>query len=337
MKNNVKAIVVKNGYGLKNVTIETINIPVIRDNEVLVKVKAASLNQLDIMVAQGVFENRLPHILGSDAAGVIEQVGSNVTTLKVGDAVSTHFIQSWQSGMLKSEDLETRLGVGVQGVFAEYIVLPEKSLVKVPANLTFEEGATLSLAGLTAWNAIMNVARLKAGEIVLLQGTGGVSIFALKFAKAIGARVIILSGSDEKLVKAKELGADDVINYKTFTDWGKKIQELTGGKGVDVALEMAWTDISKTIEAMKLYGRITIVGLLGGEYTNLSALGIMLKTLSLAGVQVGSKTSFEEMNKAIELDNIRAVIDRSFPFSKFPEALAYFDKGKHFGKIVLTF
>ncbi|MBD0288625.1 MAG: NAD(P)-dependent alcohol dehydrogenase [Flavisolibacter sp.] len=222
MKRMVKVVVVKDDYGLENITLEDIEIPNILDNQVLVKVKAISLNQLDLMVAKGAFGNRLPHILGSDAVGVVEQVGSEVATLKVGDVVATHFIQGWQSGSLKSTDLDTRLGVGVQGVFAEYIALPKRSLVKVPANLTFEEAATLPMAGLTAWEAIVNAGQLKAGETVLLQGTGGVSIFALQFAKAIGAKVIILSGSDEKLDKAKMLGADEVVNYKTNPDWGKK-------------------------------------------------------------------------------------------------------------------
>lgn len=337
MEKMVKAIVLKNGYGVDNISVDSIDIPAIHDNEVLVNVKAASLNQLDLMVAKGVFENRLPHILGSDAAGVVAQVGSKVFTVKVGDVVASHFIQGWQSNKLKTSDLDTRLGVRVQGVFAQQIVLPESSLVKIPATLGFEEAATLPMAALTAWEAIVNKGELKAGETVLLQGTGGVSIFALQFAKAIGARVIILSSSDEKLNKAKLLGADETINYNDNPHWERIIHELTGGKGVDLALEMSWTDIGKTIESMKLYGRIAILGLLGGLYSNVPALGIILKSLSLVGIQVGSRASFEEMNRFIKANNIKPVIDTSFPLSQFSEALTHLGKGKHFGKIVITF
>ncbi len=337
MEKNVKAIVVKNGYGPGNIAGENIVIPAIQDNEVLVNVKAVSLNQLDLMVAKGVFENKLPHILGSDAVGIVEQVGSKVSTINIGDKVATHFIQAWQSDNLKSTDLDTRLGVGVSGVFAEYIALPESSLVKIPATLSFDEAATLPMAALTAWEAIVNKGKLQAGETVLLQGTGGVSLFALQFAKAIGARVILLSSSDEKLNKAKLLGADEIINYKSNPHWEKTTLELTGGKAVDLALEMGWKDVGKTIDSMKLYGRIAVVGLLGGLHANIPALGIMLKSLSLFGIQVGSRTSFEEMNRFIEVNNIIPVIDTSFPFSQFSEAFAHFDNGKHFGKIVIRF
>ncbi|WP_257669968.1 zinc-dependent alcohol dehydrogenase family protein [Parapedobacter tibetensis] len=332
----MKAVLIKNEYGLGNVTIEEQAIPSIRENEVLVKVNAISFNQLDLMIAKGAFGTKLPHILGSDAVGIVEQIGSDVLTLNVGDLVATHFIQSWQSGGLKPVDLKSRLGTAVQGVFSEYITLPESSLVKIPSNLTAEEASSLPIAGLTAWEAIVNAGQLKPGQTVLLQGTGGVSIFALQFAKTIGAKVIIISSSDEKLEKAKQLGADKTINYVTNPDWGKMVLELTGGKGVDLALEMSWAEIGKTIEAMKLGGRIAVVGLLGGASTNLSVFDIIQKCLSIVGVQVGSKTAFEDMNRAIEVNNMTPVIDRVFPLSELSEALTYFDEGKHFGKVVLT-
>lgn len=333
----MKSIVIKGSYGLKNVTIEEQPIPNIKENEVLKRVKSVSLNQLDLMIANGAFGTTLPHILGSDAVGVIEKVGSKVTNFQVGDVVATHFIQNWQSGDLKLLHLKNRLGTTVQGVFSEYVALPENSVVKIPKNLNAAEASTLPIAGLTAWEAIVNVGKLKPGQTVLLQGTGGVSVFALQFAKSLGAKVIITSSSDEKLERAKKLGADEIINYSKTPDWQKKVLELTDGNGVDLALEMSWADIEKTIEGMALGGKIVIIGLLGGANTNLSVFGIMQKSLSILGVQVGSKSSFEAMNKAIEINDIKPEIDKIFMLNQLSEALNYFEKGKHFGKVVLNF
>lgn len=333
----MKSIVIKGSYGLKNVTIEEQPIPNIKENEVLKRVKSVSLNQLDLMIANGAFGTTLPHILGSDAVGVIEKVGSKVTNFQVGDVVATHFIQNWQSGDLKLLHLKNRLGTTVQGVFSEYVALPENSVVKIPKNLNAAEASTLPIAGLTAWEAIVNVGKLKPGQTVLLQGTGGVSVFALQFAKSLGAKIIITSSSDEKLERAKKLGADEIINYSKTPDWQKKVLELTDGNGVDLALEMSWADIEKTIEGMALGGKIVIIGLLGGANTNLSVFGIMQKSLSILGVQVGSKSSFEAMNKAIEINDIKPEIDKIFMLNQLSEALNYFEKGKHFGKVVLNF
>ncbi|MBK6267163.1 NAD(P)-dependent alcohol dehydrogenase [Marivirga sp. S37H4] len=333
----MKSIVIKNSYGLDNVSTEEQPIPTIQSNEVLVKIKSISLNQLDLMIAKGALGTKLPHVLGSDAVGVVEKTVNSISKFKVGDVVSTHFIQSWQSGNLQASNLLNRLGTDVPGVFSEYIALSEDSLVKIPANLTTEEASTLPIAGLTAWEALFNVGGLKEKQTVLLQGTGGVSIFALQFAKSIGAKVIIISSSDEKIEKAKLLGADEAINYKTNPDWPKKVLELTKGAGVDLALEMSWAEIGKTTTVMRFGGKIAVVGLLGGANVNLSVFDINQKNLSIIGVQVGSKASFEEMNKRIETHDIKPVVDKFFPLSELSEALDYFDKGKHFGKVVLTF
>nr|WP_315242229.1 NAD(P)-dependent alcohol dehydrogenase [uncultured Flavobacterium sp.] len=333
----MKSIVIHKAYGLENIAIRERPTPIINEDEVLVRVKAVSFNKLDMMIAAGALEKPLPHTLGSDAAGIVEQVGSRVTTLKIGDAVSTHYIQAWQSGALKNSDLKSRLGAELPGVFSEYIAIPEHYLVKIPVNLTLEEAASIPLAGVTAWEAVVNAGLLQKGQTVLLQGTGGVSLFALQFAKVIGARVIILSGSDEKLQRARALGADETINYIREADWAKKVLELTQGNGVDLALEMSWTDIDKTTQAMKLGGRIAVVGMLGGILAEVSVLGVMLKSLSIIGVQAGSKSSFLEMNKAIEANNIKPVIDKIFSVSELKQAVDYFGKGQHFGKIVLKF
>jgi len=333
----MKSIVIKNNYGLDNVSIEEQPIPSIRNNEVLVNVRSVSLNQLDLMIAKGAFKTSLPHVLGSDAVGIVEKIGSAVTLFQMGDIVSTHFIQDWQSGDLQSAYLKNRLGTSARGVFSEYVALPEKSLVKVPKNLNAEEASTLPIAGLTAWEALVNAGKLKEGQTVLLQGTGGVSIFALQFAKIFRAKVIITSGSNEKLQMAKRLGADEVINYSEIPDWQNKVLELTDGDGVDLALEMSWADVGKTTVAMKFGGKIVVVGLLGGANTNLSVFGIMQKNLSILGIQVGAKSSFKAMNKLIEDNNIKPVVDRKFNVDSLSEALHYFDNGKHFGKVVLNF
>lgn len=333
----MKSIILNNDYGLRNVTIEEQSNPSILNNEVLINVKSVSLNQLDLMIAKGAFKTSLPHILGSDAVGTVEKIGNEVTEIKVGDVVSSHFIQDWLSGEIEPNHLEKRLGTTVQGVFSEYIALPERSVVRVPNNLNTEKASTLPIAGLTAWEALINSGKLKSGQTVLLQGTGGVSIFALQFAKALGAKVIITSSSDEKLNRAKQMGADEIINYKDIPNWQNKILEFTNGKGVDLALEMSWSDIGKTIETMKLGGKIVVIGLLGGVNADLSVYGIMQKSLSILGVQVGSKSSFKTMNRFIESNNIQPEIDKTFNINQISEALNYFEKGKHFGKIVLNF
>jgi NADPH:quinone reductase-like Zn-dependent oxidoreductase len=333
----MKSILVKNAYGLENVTIEEKSIPNITAKQILVKVGAISFNQLDLMVAKGAFGTSLPHTLGSDVAGTVEKIGQDVTLFKVGDTVTTHFIQSWQSGPLQESYSQSSLGTTNEGVFAEYIALDETSFVKAPVNLSIDEASTLPIAALTAWEALVNTAKLKAGETLLLKGTGGVSVFALQFAKIMGAKVIITSSSDEKLHKAKLLGADLLINYKTNTDWEQKVLELTEGKGANLALETAWSDIDKTISAMCIGGQIVTVGLLGGHEATISYFSLIQKQITINGIQVGSKLSFEEMNKAIEINQLKPVIDKIFTINELDEALAYLDEGKHFGKIVLKF
>lgn len=333
----MKSIVVKSGYGLAHITVEEQIIPTIRANEVLVKIEAVSLNQLDLMIAKGAFGTKLPHVLGSDAVGTVVKRGKEVSSIYLGDVVSTHFIQHWQTGKLQPEDLNSRLGTTEKGVFSTYIALPESSLIKIPKNLNPAEASTLPIAGLTAWEAVVNAGKLQPGQTVLLQGTGGVSVFALQFAKALGAKVIITSSSNEKLQKAKQLGADEIINYRDVPDWQMKILEFTEGKGVDLALEMSWVEINKTIDAMKLGGKIVVVGLLGGPDTLMSVYGIMQKSLSILGIQVGSKSSYSAMNNAIEVNDIKPVIDHKFNISQLSDAFSYFERGKHFGKLVIEF
>lgn len=333
----MKSIMIKDTYGLENISIENLPLPVIQPNEVLVKIQAVSLNQLDLMIAKGFFKTSLPHTLGSDAVGEVVEVGNLVTTLKKGDRVSTHFINSWLSDVIKPADLKTRLGMDTQGVFSDYVALPANTLIKTPSNLTAEQAATLPIAGVTAWEALVNAGQLKAGQTVLIQGTGGVSVLALQFAKTMGAKVIITSGSDSKLERARLLGADETINYRTHPNWQEKVLELTNGNGVDLALEVSWTEVEKTFAAMKLGGKVIVVGLLGGERADFSVFGIIHKSLTITGIQVGSKATFEAMNRAIEINNIQPIVDKVYRLEQIKEAFTYLDQGSHFGKVVITF
>jgi NADPH:quinone reductase-like Zn-dependent oxidoreductase len=328
----MKTLIVNEKYGIDHLNITAGQVPEPAANEVLVKVTAISLNYLDLMVIKGDFGHQLPHIPGSDAAGTVIRIGSAVSSFLPGDTVSTHFTPGWQSGNLTPEGLENRLGIGTSGVFATYICLPETALVKSPVNLSAQEAATLPIAALTAWEALHQAGGLQRGETVLLQGTGGVSIFALQFAKLAGARVIITSSSDEKLERAKSMGADHVFNYKTQPDWPEKVKALGG---VDLVLEVVGTGFKDAIQACRFGGRIIIIGFLNGAETSLSIFDFLQKKLTVKGVLVGSKSTFSQMNQTIEKANLRPVIDQVFPFSEARQAFEYLAAGKHFGKIVL--
>jgi NADPH:quinone reductase-like Zn-dependent oxidoreductase len=307
----MNTVIVNEKYGIDHLFIEESAIPEPKANEILVKVSAISLNYLDLMVVKGDFGHQLPHIPGSDAAGTVVSVGAEVNSFLPGDAVSTHFTPGWQSGDLTPQGLENRLGIGVAGVFATYICLPETALVKSPVHLSAQEAATLPIAALTAWEALHQAGGLQSGETVLLQGTGGVSIFALQFAKLAGARVIITSSSDEKLERAKAMGADHVFNYKTQPDWLEKVKALGG---VDLALEVVGTGFKDSIQACRFGGRIIIIGFLNGAETSLSIFDFLQKKLTVKGVLVGSKSTFSQMNQAMEKAGLRPVIDQVFSF-----------------------
>lgn len=329
----MNTLIVNEKYGIDHLFIEESAIPEPKANEILVKVSAISLNYLDLMVINGDFAQQLPLVPGSDASGTVVKIGSEVREFLPGDAVSTHFMPGWQSGDLKPEGLENRLGVAAPGVFSEYICLPETALIKNPANLDFSEAASLPVAALTAWEALHYTGSLKAGETVLLQGTGGVSIFALQFAKLAGAKVIITSGSDQKLERARQMGADHTFNYKTQPDWLEKVKALGGA---NLTLEVMGTGLRESVQAAAFAGRIVVIGALAGAETKLNIFDILQKKLSIKGVLVSSKERFEEMNRAIENADLHPVIDQIFSFSEARQAFEYLATGKHFGKVVLN-
>jgi len=306
--------------------------------QVLVKVMACSLNYRDLLIARGgyhlpVRENVVPL---SDGAGEVVEVGPGVTRVKAGDRVASCFFQRW-SGGAPSLDLQvSALGGSLNGMLAEYAVLEEDGVVKIPEHLSMEEGATLPCAAVTAWEAMMNHAKLMAGYTVLLQGTGGVSIFGLQFAHATGIVPIVTSSSDEKLARAKALGAAHGINYRTMPEWDKAAIALNGGRGVDHVLEVGGANTLKlSFGAIRLGGKISLIGGLSGAARELNPGLIFSKRANVQGISVGSMQTFEAMNAAIAANKIKPVIDRVFGFDEVRAAYRHMEARGHFGKIVV--
>lgn len=317
--------------------------PEIGPHDVLVNMKAWSLNFRDLSMLRGGYyrndkvKTNPPLIPLSDGAGEVVAVGDAVTRFKKGDRVAGIFFQTWISGNLTDEQISSALGGAIDGVLAEQVVLNENGLVKIPGNLNYQEAATLPCAAVTAWQAL-SLDQVKPGDVILMLGTGGVSIFALQFAKAAGARTIITSSSDEKLEMAKGLGADHTVNYKEFPDWEKEVFKFTDGEGVDNVIEVGGAGtLEKSIASTKVSGRISLIGVLSGQpEQNPSPMMIMLKRLTLQGIYVGSRDMFESMNKAIEVNGIKPVIRKTFEFQDAAGAFEYLKGGLHFGKVVIS-
>ena len=321
----------------KNLRLVERPVPTPGPGEVLVRVHAVSLNFRDKVLLEGTYMPGLPLpiVPASDACGEVVAVGDGVSRAAVGDRVTCQYRVRWIDGKPGAEEISFSLGGPLPGVLAEYVVWPQQAIIKPPSHLSHEEAATLPIAGLTAWFALMEDGRLKAGESVLAQGTGGVSLFAVQFAAMAGARVIVISSSDEKLAKARQLGATDTINYRTTPDWDKTVLKLTGGRGVDHAIEVGGGETFKrTLNALAIDGHVAVVGFLGGKEISVDALSLIRKRVRIQGMAVGHRRAFEEMNRAIEIHGLRPVIDRCFPFTEAREAFDYLDKGA-FGKIVI--
>jgi NADPH:quinone reductase-like Zn-dependent oxidoreductase len=306
--------------------------------QVLVKVVACSLNYRDLAIARGTY--RLPVrediIPLSDGAGEVIEIGEGVRRVKVGDKVAGNFFQRWSAGEPGPDTHLSALGGGIDGMLAEYVVLEEEGVVKIPPHLSVEEGATLPCAGVTAWHAMVEHARLIAGNTVLLQGTGGVSIFGLQLAKAMGVKVIITSSSDAKLAHAKELGADHRINYNSTPDWDKAAMELSAGRGVDCVVEVGGAGtIARSFGSIRVGGRIGLIGGLSGPATELNPAMILAKRANVQGISVGSTQMFDAMNRAITANKIKPVIDKVFGFDEVQTAYKHMASGTHFGKIVI--
>lgn len=307
--------------------------------QVLLRMRAAALNYRDLIVplrGYGSLTGTLPLIPVSDGVGEVVAVGPGVTRVVVGDRVCPAMVQSWISGPPTAERLRATLGAPLDGVMAEYMVVPAETVVKAPAQLGDEEAATLPCAALTAWSAVVTEGRVAPGDTVLVQGTGGVALAALQFAKCQGARVIVLSSSDDKLARARALGADEGVNYRSVPEWGKAVRAIAGGDGVDHVVELGGQHtLPQSLRAIRAGGTISLIGVLSGGALNTYLGPIVTRQVRLQGVTVGSRDGFEAMVRAIALNRIRPVVDRVFPFAELREALAALGSGAHFGKICL--
>ena len=307
--------------------------------QVLVKVRAISFNYRDLVVVKGQYnpKMKLPRVPCSDGAGEVVAVGDGVTAWRVGDRVAGIFMQNWLDGPPTAQKSRAALGGDVDGMLSEYVVLKETGLVSIPEHLSFQEAATLPCAAVTAWNAL-RVGEVKPGSTVLIQGTGGVSIFALQLARLKGARVLGISGSDEKLERAYQLGLDAGLNYKENPEWDRWALDETGGLGVDLVIEVGGLGtLPRSLRALRVGGALAQVGVLTGSADPASfPIGTILhKQVRTQGIYVGSRQDFEELNKAITLTQLRPV-GENFHWSQAREALARMEEGSHFGKLVLT-
>ncbi|MDR3619817.1 MAG: NAD(P)-dependent alcohol dehydrogenase [Paludisphaera borealis] len=305
--------------------------------EVLIRVRAASINFRDLLVAKGIYNPtlKLPRIPVSDAAGEVVACGRGVSRFQPGDRVAANFMPGWVDGAINEHKGQSDLGGAAEGVLAEEVVLPETGLVRVSNRLSFEEAATLPCAGVTAWHSLFFAGAIKPGDTVLTLGTGGVSVFAVQFARLAGARVIATSSSDAKLSRVHQLGATDLINYKTQPDWEKTVRKLTGGVGVDVVVEVGGAGtFPRSLRAVRSGGTIALIGVLTGQ-GQIDPTSILMRSVKVQGIYVGSVAMFEAMNRAIEVGGIKPVIDRVFPFENAADALRLMESGSHFGKIVI--
>jgi len=307
--------------------------------QVLVRIKAATLNYRDLLTIKGGYGSRqkFPLIPVSDGAGVVEAAGAGVREFAPGVRVVGSFFETWISGEPSAAKIQGALGSAVDGVLAEYRVFPSQALVRTPDHLTDVEAAALPCAGLTAWSAVVKLGGVKAGQTVLTQGTGGVSIFALQFAKMCGARVIATSSSDAKLERLKSLGADVTINYRTVPDWGRMARELAG-QGVDLVVEVGGVGtLNESIRAIRTGGTIAFIGVLAGPPPTELRLPLMvMQQQRLQGVTVGSVEDLQAMCDAIAINKMKPVIDKTFPFDQAAEAFRYMASGSHFGKVAIA-
>lgn len=331
----MKAIALQNTFGIENLAVIDRPEPKPGPGQVLVKMKAWSLNYRDIMMVKGWYNPKLklPFVPLSDGVGEVIGIGDGVTRVKVGERVAGCFMQRWVAGALNDTAAKSALGGAIEGVLAEQVLLHEDGVVTLPKQLSDEEAATLPCAALTAWNALVSHGQLKAGDSVLVQGTGGVSIFALQFAHLMGARVIATSSSNAKLERVKKMGASDGINYKETPAWEEKVRELTGGYGVDHIVEVGGAGtFNQSMKCIKSGGTVSLIGVLAGKGEP-NLLPVLMKGVRVQGIFVGNREMFEAMNRAIELNQLRPVVDRVFDFKDIQAAFKHMESGAHFGKV----
>ena len=327
---------VKKPAGLEHIVIEDRPDPEPGPGEILVRVRASSLNFHDFAVVAGLIPTEDGRIPMSDGAGEVVAVGDGVTRFKTGDTVLSTFFPDWLSGPPDGAGFDRVPGDGIDGFAAELVAMPERAFTRCPEGYSMAEAATLPCAALTAWRALMVEAQVKPGDWVLTQGTGGVSIFALQFAKAAGCRVISTSSSPEKLDRLRQLGADHLINYKETPNWGQAARKITGGRGVDEVVEIGGPGtLAQSIQATRVNGHISLIGVLTGVSGEVPTAALFASNSTLKGITVGSRSHQEDMIAAIEANNIRPVISDTFALSDIAAAFQHQIQQKHFGKIVL--
>ncbi len=325
------------GFGIENLRSTDRDMPRPGDNEVLMRVSAVSLNARDRLLVEGLYNPRLnfPMIQGSDAVGVVVETGKKVTRAKTGDRILTNFATRWLEGPPQVEESAYTLGSVISGALAEYIVVDQQVAVQAPAYLTDVEAATLPCAAVTAWYAVAEKAHISAGQVVVVQGTGGVSLFALQIAAALGAEVIVTSSSDEKLERAKQLGAAHGINYTQQPDWQEAVLHLTKGKGADLVVEVAGGDnLGRSLQAARIGGHVALIGFLNGVSSEIPLFPFVVKQLTVGGTTVGPRSSFEAMLRSFAEWKLHPVIDTTYSFEDAPAAYGHLYRGA-FGKIVI--
>jgi NADPH:quinone reductase-like Zn-dependent oxidoreductase len=337
----MKVFQIQDDWSMDHLKIAERRRPQAGPGEVLLRMKAASINYRDLLVplrGYGSFTGTLPLVPISDGVGEVVEIGADVTRVSPGDRVCPMFMQKWIAGEPDLKRITSTLGGPLDGVMQEFMVVHEEGIAKAPEHLGDEEAATLPCAALTAWSALVAEGGVKAGDRVLVQGTGGVSLFALQFAKLLGAKVIVLSSSDDKLKRAEGLGADDGINYSNVPDWGKAVKKRTGGDGVDHIVEVGGEKtLPQSLRAIRPGGTISMIGVLSGANMGVALGLIVTRKVRLQGITVGHRDSFEAMTRAITQHRVKPAIDQIFAFEELKEAMEYLRQGKHFGKICIRF
>jgi NADPH:quinone reductase-like Zn-dependent oxidoreductase len=323
-------------FGIDSLQLAERPMPKPGPGEVLIRIRAVSLNYRDLMMVKGLYNPRLklPRVPCSDGAGEVEAVGEGVRTWKPGDRVAGIFMQKWIDGPATPAKVKGALGGDIDGMLADHVVLNEAGLISIPAHLRFEEAACLPCAAVTAWNALA-AGKLEPGSTVLIQGTGGVSIFALQFAHLMGARVLGVSSSDEKLSRAKKLGLSAGLNYCEWPEWDRWVLEQTNGEGVDLVVEVGGLGtLPRSLRAVKMGGTISQIGVLSGAAEALPLGAILHKQVLVRGIYVGSRRDFEEMNRAVALAELRPIFD-CYSWTEVQDVFRRMEGGSHFGKLVL--